>query len=172
MTKRMRRGDEKAYAVFHELWFDRLFRYHTALTKGNDAMAKDATQETLCRVVRYIKVFDDETVFWCWLTRLARSSVADEGRKINRFQQVKRSILETDTTPDTVDDNDLLVALERGLGELSDSERKIIEGKYFHGNTVRELARDYNQTEKAVESRLSRIRNKIRKLLKTNQTTI
>ncbi|MCP5536205.1 MAG: RNA polymerase sigma factor [Akkermansiaceae bacterium] len=165
----MKRGDERAFASFHQAWFDRLFRYHMALASGNETMAKDAMQETLLRVVRYVKVFKDETVFWCWLTRLAKSSIADQCRQQGRFQRLRSRLLARDTTPDVPDEDGLLAALERGLGELREDDRKLIEGKYFEGRSVRDLAQEKGLTEKAVESRLGRIRGKIKNEIETKQ---
>jgi len=50
------------------------------------------------------------------------------------------------------------------LDYLPDEERSLLEKKYIDGLSVTEIAALFNTTEKAVESRLSRTRTK----LKTN----
>jgi len=51
--------------------------------------------------------------------------------------------------------------LEETLAELDDPERALIEGKYLRGATVIELAGQTGLTEKAVESRLLRLRRQL-----------
>src|SRR5437667_12869071 len=68
LTAQMSRGDEAAYRTFYDLYFGRLLRYLLVVTHGQEEAAREALQLTLLRVVRYIKVFRSEEVFWSWLT--------------------------------------------------------------------------------------------------------
>ena len=71
--------------MFHELYFQRLLRYLLVVTGGREEAAREALQIALLRVVRHIRRFDREAVFWSWLTVLARSAVVDEERKRHRY---------------------------------------------------------------------------------------
>ena len=62
-------------------------------------------------------------------------------------------------------DPQLTDLLEETLQELNPEERSLIEGKYLQGFTIRELASDAGLTEKAVESRLLRLRRQIRETI-------
>ena len=84
LTRRLTRGDEAAYRVFYEAYFDRLSRYLLVVTGGDDDAVREALQGTLVRLVRYSRVFSDEAVFWSWLTVLARSALSDDKRKRRR----------------------------------------------------------------------------------------
>src|SRR6185295_9795485 len=88
LTTRMAARDEEAFREFHSLYFDRLLRYHIIIARGDEHTAHEALQETLLRVVRHARRFDDEEAFWCWLTVLARSAASDGGRKRNRYWQL------------------------------------------------------------------------------------
>jgi hypothetical protein len=66
LTHRLTAGDEEAFREFHGRYFDRLFRHLLGLTRGDEDEAKEALQETLIRVAKYVRRFDDEGVFWCW----------------------------------------------------------------------------------------------------------
>ena len=57
-----------AYRVFHDTYLDRLWRYLLVVTAGKEDAAREALQAALVRVVRHIKVFPDDAVFWSWLT--------------------------------------------------------------------------------------------------------
>ena len=85
LTGRMTAGDEDAYRMFHELYFQRLLRYLLIVTGGREEAAREALQLALLRVVRHIRRFDAEAVFWSWLTVLARSALVDEERKRHRY---------------------------------------------------------------------------------------
>lgn len=85
LTRRMVGGDEAAYRVFYDAYFDRLCRYLLVVGGGNEDAMRAALQTTLVRVVRHIKVFRSEAKFWSWLTVLARSAFRDETRRRRRY---------------------------------------------------------------------------------------
>src|SRR5262245_54918402 len=76
---------DEAFRDFHAAYFDRLLRYHLVLARGNEHSAHEALQETLLRVVRHARRFDDEEAFWSWLAVLARSAAVDGGRRRHRY---------------------------------------------------------------------------------------
>ena len=85
LTRRMIAGDEMAWRIFHDAYFDRLWRYLLVVAAGNEDAAREALQIALVRVTRHLKFFQDEEIFWSWLTVLARSAFADERRKKRRY---------------------------------------------------------------------------------------
>jgi RNA polymerase sigma-70 factor (ECF subfamily) len=137
------------------------------VTAGNEDAARDALQSALLRVVKHIRVFSHENEFWCWLTVLAKSAFFDQARKRKRYwsflerftrhTEIEQSI---DTPADS--DGQLLMLLEQNLATLPADEKQLIESKYLEGASVREIAEDFQTTEKAVESRLVRIRRKLK----------
>ena len=166
LTRRMSQGDEVAYRTFYDLYFNRLLRYLLVVTGGDEDAAREALQQTLLRVVRHVRPFDSEPALWSWLTVLARSSIVDEERKRRRYlsfldrffhrQQIEASAAADDT------DAQLLALLEKHLAALPEDERQLVERKYLASASVKEIAADCEQSEKAVESRLVRIRKKLR----------
>ncbi len=160
-------GDEAAYRVFYDAYFDRLSRYLLVVTTGNDDAMREALQGTLYRVVRHIRVFDDEAVFWSWLTVLARSAYADERRKKRRYlaflDRFTRHTAINDLARAHVADGARLDALlAESVQRLPADERRLLEGKYFERKSVREIAEQRATTEKAIESQLTRIRRKLK----------
>lgn len=171
MTRSMSRGDEMAYRTFHSAYFDRLLRYLLVVTAGNEEAAREALQSTMIRVARHIKVFTTEETFWSWLTRLARCSLADESRKRRRyFRFLERFALfsrpfsrEVGVVRKEEDTEEALRAsIERHLKGLPADEQALIERKYFARQSVRQMADELQTTEKAVESKLSRVRRKLK----------
>ena len=155
-----------AYRLFHAAYVDRLTRYLLVVTAGDEHAAREALQATFTRVVRHIRVFQDEPTFWSWLTVLARSARADDRRKrrrylafLDRFTRQAEIAPVTFSTP-AADPLDELLNAE--LARLPSDERELIELKYLGSHSVREIASRLATTEKAVESRLTRIRRTLR----------
>src|SRR3954469_10257575 len=67
LTQRMAAGAEDAFREFHAAYFARLSRYVLVLMRADDDAARDVTQETLLRVVRHVRRFETERIFWDWL---------------------------------------------------------------------------------------------------------
>jgi RNA polymerase sigma-70 factor (ECF subfamily) len=167
LTRRMVEGDEMAYRAFYHAYFGRLSRYLLVVAGGNEDAMNEALQGTLMRVVRHIKVFQSEDVFWSWLTVLARSAFSDETRKRRRYfsfleRFTRHAAIASDGASGDQTDERLRILLERHVGLLPPDERKLVEQKYFVRRAVREIASEQQTTEKAVESKLSRIRRKLK----------
>jgi len=167
LTRRMARGDETAYRLFYDAYFDRLLRYLLVVTGGNEEAAREALQLALVRVVRHVKAFDTEEKFWSWLTVLARSALADESRKRRRYfsflERFTRHLQTGTVAPDSGEADDQLRALlASNLTALPADERQLVEQKYLLRQSVREIADGRQTTEKAVESKLSRVRRKLK----------
>lgn len=172
LTRGMVKGDEAAYRIFYEAYVRRLSRYLLVVTAGDEDAMREALQATLVRVVRHIKVFPDETRFWNWLTVLARTALADQRRKRRRYlafldRFAEHARVEAAVANDSDADTQLLALLERSLELLPPDERELVERKYFNKQPVREIAGVLQTSEKAVESRLTRVRRKLKDVLLT-----
>ena len=170
LTRQLVAGDEIAYRTFYNAYLDRLTRYLLVVSAGDENAMREALQETLRRVVRHIKVFSDEAVFWSWLTVLARSARSDEYRKRRRYLAVldrftQHAVLNHAASNDDLRVHNLEVILERSMNQLPVDERSLLEFKYFEHFSVREIAQRLQMTEKAVESRLMRVRQKLKQAI-------
>ena len=154
-----------AFREFHALYFDRLHHFLLIVSRGDAHAAQDALQETLLRVIRYVREFENEEIFWDWLKAVARSAARDGGRKHRRYLSrlrdfaLGRPALFADEPPRSPDH--LRSHLAETLATLSPADRELIEAKYLRGETVAELAAHTGLTEKAVESRLGRLRRQL-----------
>ncbi len=160
MTAAIAAGDEEAFSRFHADYFDRLYRYLIVVHRGDETIARDSLQETLIRVVRHCRRFEDAETFWRWL------AATDHGRKQSRYwNALKRFIRFSSFGPEHHDQSADPVAdlIETGIRQLDPVDQGLVEGKYFERLSVVDLARKSGLSEKAVESRLHRAR----KFLKT-----
>ncbi|HTB63095.1 MAG TPA: sigma-70 family RNA polymerase sigma factor [Opitutales bacterium] len=166
LTHRLAKGDEAAFREFHAQYFDRLYQFLLVVARGQEHEAREALQETLVRVARHARPFDDEFAFWCWLKAVARNAARDSGRKRTRYAALMQSFSafsrpEAPVAP-AADDGRLSALLIECLVEFAPGDRALLEGKYLHGATVAELAGQMGQSIKSVESRLVRLRRELR----------
>ncbi|PYI82836.1 MAG: hypothetical protein DME26_16320, partial [Verrucomicrobia bacterium] len=98
-----------------------------------------------------------------------RSAARDGGRKHRRYFNLLHNFalrrLNDAHERIATEDNRLGALLEESLEELDPQDRRLIEGKYLDGETIKELSAQTGLTDKAVESRLVRLRRRVRELL-------
>jgi RNA polymerase sigma-70 factor (ECF subfamily) len=169
LTSRLAAGEETAFREFHAQYFSRLYRFLLVINHGQDQETQEALQQTFLRVVRYIRVFNSEEVFWGWLKAVARSAARDGRRKgirysalLERFAALFQSSFQNDTNNGQ---EPLSALLEEELAGLPCDDRQMLEAKYVSGFTLDEISRQTGLTPKSVESRLHRIRAELRKRL-------
>lgn len=169
-------GDEEAFRQFHAQYFNPLYRFLLVATHGQEQEAKDALQYTFLRVVRYIRRFESEEVFWAWLKAVARSAARDGNRKQQRYWLLLQRFSFEPSAPVAggKEEGYLAAVLEESLTALEPEDRRLLEAKYVEGFTVKELGVQTGMTEKAIESRLERLRRALRervlKKLSTHET--
>jgi RNA polymerase sigma-70 factor, ECF subfamily len=172
LTRGLAAGDEASFREFHRLYFDPLYRFLLVVTRGNPHAAQEALQHTLLRVAKHARSFESDEVFWGWLKIIARNAARDGARKDRRYSGLLHKYLVGSA------EGARLAAgeewrdhLEAALAELDPEDRGLVQDKYLHGASVAELATSTGLTEKAVESRLLRLRRSLaeRILLKLRQ---
>jgi len=164
-------SSEEAFCEFHALYFDRLYHFLLVVCRGSDDQAQEALQLALLRVVRHARVFRSEEAFWCWLKALARSAAVDAGRKQRRYAALlERFACWLRLRPGCAlpEPDPLTGQVQALLAGLDPVERRLIEGKYLAGESVKELAAQTGLTEKAVEARLTRLRQHLRERFLTH----
>ena len=163
LTRLMEQGDEDAYREFFDCYFHRLLAYLLVVTRGNEPLARDLVQQTMIKVARHIRPFDDDAVLWRWLTLLARTAAIDEGRKAQRFFTFIQRFWQRHPAPESkVGQVSIEELLSTEFENLDPDDRKILERKYFAECSIREIADELHITQKAVESKLSRARAKLK----------
>ena len=169
MTERMREGDEAAFTEFYESYCDRLYRYLLLLTRGNENLARDLLQTTMTKVMQQMREFEDEKRLWNWLAAIARNNFIDSLRRAQRAPQIVPLVAEDGPEMPASSSNDsermLLDALDRAMIELDPEARALIEAFYFKNGSYQSLAEQQDTTPKAVESKLARVRQKLRATL-------
>jgi len=167
MTAGIAKGDERAFDRFYAVFFDRLHRYLLYRSGGWEEGVRDALQETMLRVIRHMRPFREGADLWNWLRRIASSALVDQVRKERRRPLPLLRIPESGAAVASDEDPDAALEeiLSGCLDALAPEQRALIEGKYFEGSSVAALALQAGVTEKAVESKLARIRKKLKAMI-------
>ena len=163
-------GDEAAYREFYDAYYGRLFRYLLVVAGGDEEAAAEALAATLARVVRHIKPFPNEEIFWSWLTVLARTAFCDHARKRRRYlaflaRFAGQAPLEEALPASAEAEARLRSVLDQSMAALPVEERHLLEWKYFERRTVHDIAQALDTSDKAIESRLVRVRQKLKAML-------
>jgi RNA polymerase sigma-70 factor (ECF subfamily) len=96
--------------------------------------------------------------------------VADEGRRAGRYLSFLGRFFQHEqlaaaaASPNDADAR-LMELLETNLAALPAEERELLERKYLAGQPVRQIAEETGTTEKAVESRLVRVRRRLKEII-------
>jgi RNA polymerase sigma-70 factor (ECF subfamily) len=83
ILRRARRGDEKAFSVIVHSYQRLVFTYVYRLVDDR-RLAEDLTQDVFLKVYRGLPGFTESSTFTTWLFQIAKNSVIDELRAIER----------------------------------------------------------------------------------------
>jgi RNA polymerase sigma factor (sigma-70 family) len=163
LTTRLRAGDEAAWREFHHDYFERLLGYLLVVCRGDEHAAHESLQAALVKIVRHVRRFDRAEAWWGWLTVVARSCVIDGARRQSRYRALLARFASFFHPPAEQPAEDPLPALlDECLAGLPAEERGLLAAKYRDGETVATLAADSHCSEKAMESRLARLRQRVK----------
>jgi RNA polymerase sigma-70 factor (ECF subfamily) len=162
LTTRMQAGDEEAFNRFYEQYCDRLFRYLVVLCRGDEDLSRDLLQATMVKVARSMRVFESKGDLWRWLAAIARNNFIDAMRKAKRRPAIVPLEDSDNLTAEEVADDLWQAALDDALAGISAEDRALVEEIYFQKKSHGEVAARQDTTAKAIESKLARIRQKLR----------
>jgi RNA polymerase sigma-70 factor, ECF subfamily len=166
LTRAVRQGDADAFSRFYDLYSFRVYKFLLVLARGDENEAREACQAVFIKLAKRCDVFDDERRLWAWLCVLAKNTFIDQCRsrqRLNRFVSLDELCPEPNgyVRPE----HRLGESLRAALAALPPDERELIQAAYVDQRPLRELADEAGQTYKAVESRLGRLRQKLKEQL-------
>jgi RNA polymerase sigma-70 factor (ECF subfamily) len=145
-----------------------LYRFVSLRCGGDRCLAEDVTQETWLRAVKAWRDqgLPDSPV--AWLKTVARNLL------LNHFRRVPTLSLEAlppDWKEEISENGDYWTApdhaalLTWGLARMNPGQAHLLEAFHLEGSSVREIAQRRGLSERAVEGRLRRARQKLRRQL-------
>jgi RNA polymerase sigma-70 factor (ECF subfamily) len=166
LTVAIRRGDAAAFARFHDLYSFRLYRFVLVLARGDENTAREVCQAALTKLAKRFEVFDEEPMLWAWLCALAKNTFIDHYRAQRRRDRfVPLEEIPASTVGGENATGQLSEILAEALAALQPDERELMQAAYIDRRPLQELADNLGLTYKAVESRLARLRQKLKQQL-------
>ncbi|GAA5130360.1 sigma-70 family RNA polymerase sigma factor [Luteolibacter yonseiensis] len=137
-----------------------------ALAVSRGAAACDApgiVQGVYLRVLRHAKVFGSADSFDAWLACLVRCEVIDTARRRGRRSWLNERFQQWQESRSIDGDDAARSQLEDALAGLDASDLSLIQRHYLDGWSQENLAEEHQISVKAVESKLARLRKRVRR---------
>jgi RNA polymerase sigma-70 factor, ECF subfamily len=162
-------GDESAWRTWYDECFDALLAYVLWRCAGLRDAADEVVQETWLTAVRRVRYFNPEAgPFVAWLRGIAANLLRNRFRRAGR-QAVPLPMLAAQLAgraPELADAEALrreqAEQVARALAELSERHEAVLRAKYLEGRAVVDIAAEWSETPKTIESLLTRAREAFR----------
>jgi RNA polymerase sigma-70 factor, ECF subfamily len=158
-------GDEAAWRTWYDETFDALSAYAVWRCGGRRDRADEIVQETWLTAVRTIRRFDPvRGSFAAWLCGLAANVLRRQFRQQDRRRKREQNAARAGGVTSQPADHEQHDRIALTLDALPDRQEAVLRAKYLDGLTVTEIAAQWGDTPKAIESLLSRAREAFREL--------
>lgn len=157
-----RHGDREAFRLLFEAYKDKVYSISLYYFNGEEASARDVTQQVFLKLITKIEQFRRDAEFTTWLYRLVVNECTDEQRRRRRFipfgdrfemsghGHVKSSQEERYVRVEIAD------SVKAAIGKLRPKLRLPILLKYVEGLSYDEMALVLNCSKGTIASRLNR----------------
>jgi RNA polymerase sigma-70 factor (ECF subfamily) len=156
-------GEDELVATYRQT-IGPLYAYVSRRVGGDAALAEDLVQDTWMRALDAWPARGVPHEPLAWLIRVARNTLVSHIRRL-RPELVDPSVLDLSAADFVTDAPDNAAAVGWGLARLRRAHAEVLEAFYFDGKSVREIASEHGTSERAIEGRLRRAREKLRKQL-------
>jgi len=132
---------------------------------SNPEEAEEIFQETLVSASECLGLYSGRASFFTWLCGIAKHEIADFYRKkkiktilFSRLPWLENLATEALGPEPILLQEEVIRKVKETLKALSEGYQQVLRLKYYQGFSVKEIARQLNETVKAIESRLTRAR--------------
>lgn len=151
---------EKQYIEIVEKYADMIYRiaYQKVLNRYD---AEDIVQDVFVKLLSNKSYFRDEEHMKAWLIRVTINLCINYNKSLARQKTVSVEQLDI---PFTQQETGILEELYL----LPEDERNILYLYYYEGYKIREIAKILRQKQNTINSKLTRVRNKLKKIMEVN----
>jgi len=132
---------------------------------GNLEEAEEIWQETLISANECLALYSGKSSFFTWLCGIAKHEINDFYRKkriktilFSRLPWLENLATEALGPEQILLQREAIKKVKTSLRSLNEGYQQVLRLKYYQGLSVKEIARQLNETVKAIESRLTRAR--------------
>jgi RNA polymerase sigma-70 factor, ECF subfamily len=169
-------GDTEAFRLVYESYKDRVYSIAICFFEGDEATAKDVTQQVFLKLMTNISQFESRSEFSTWLYRVVTNACLDRKRSLRRllFFGSSNEIEVRDkrrSMEETFAHREIEAAIRAAVGTLKPKLRIAILLKYFEDLSYDEMAAALGCSKGTVASRLNRAHQILaRKLVRVRGT--
>ena len=151
---------EKQYIEIVEKYADMIYRiaYQKVLNRYD---AEDIVQDVFVKMLSSKSYFRDEEHIKAWLIRVTINLCINYNKSLARQKTVSVEQLDI---PFTQQETGILEELYL----LPEDERNILYLYYYEGYKIREIAKILRQKQNTINSKLTRARNKLKRIMEVN----
>jgi RNA polymerase sigma-70 factor (ECF subfamily) len=169
LLKRCRANDQAAFGSLINIYRKRLFSYLLRLS-GNKPLAEDLFQETLIKVWKGLKNYNEQNKFSSWLFSIAHNVAVDSMRS----KGVRNKLLYTNDSDSYLSNSDPhseFTATEtkeiivQAVSELPVNQKQVFLLRQHGGMTFKEIAKTMNQPLNTVLGHMHYAVIKLREML-------
>ena len=161
--------EARILAVYRDT-IDRLYRYVSRNACGDRALAEDVTQEAWLRAVREWRRHGPPDEPLAWLTTVARNLLASyyRRRRPASIDDVSAGdVLAAFDTGRAAESAELTAVVCHALARLPADQAALLEAFHFDDRRMSQIAQASGISERAVEGRLRRARERLRRELES-----
>lgn len=158
-----REGDAEACAWLVERYTPQVHRFAIRMLR-NDQDARDATQDTLVKVLRNLDRYDNRWRFSTWVLGIARNTCIDEFRRRKRksFEEAPDVADQAPGPQELTSRYERARTLHEALGDIPPMYREVLVLYHFEHLKYREIADLLDIPIGTVMNRIFRARQKLR----------
>jgi len=161
-------GDERAFAEFYELWFERVHATVRAVTGRDETFCLDVVQECMMRVIKSIPRCSSEAALGAWMSRTALRISVDHLRRDSRRRERERMVAgsqprESADIAAVFETDEQLRWLREQLAELSPADRSLVLQRFEQGKTLDQIGAAVGISGDAAHGRLWRLTRRLRR---------
>jgi RNA polymerase sigma-70 factor (ECF subfamily) len=156
-----RRGDSGAFRLLFEAHKDRVYSIALCFFDGDEAAAKDITQDVFLKLMSTISQFENRSQFSTWLHRIVTNACLDRKRSLRRFLSFGDS--GEPQFPDGRPSSEMKfirreieASVRKVIASMTPKLRMTILLKYFEDLSYDEIAAAMRCSKGTVASRLNR----------------
>ncbi len=158
LVRKSKKGDKEAFALLIDM--HRQLLYNTALlTLHQEDDALDAIQDTILACWENLPTLQKNQYFKTWLVRILLNKCYDIQRRQSHFAY-SEAIPEASDEPDWDTSMDVRHAMEK----LGNQDQLILSLYYYDDFNIRQIAQTLSISEGAVRTRLTRSRDRFKKI--------
>ncbi len=152
----------QCFETLYNRYVNKVYRQCLYMTQDSDK-AQDFTHDIFIKVFDKLDAFQQRSTFSTWIYTVAYNYCADQLRLAKRLPTtaLDEQSEQLSESGEAALHEEALQSVRQALESLSWAEQRLLRQKYEEGQSIEELARQYNIKVSAVKMRLKRSKAKI-----------